>query len=228
MFNRLASVAFLFTVGVVLHAANIINTSGSNSFGFSGQPAFVTAWNQTTGYSGVSIVMPLADLSSGGPIGGVEGTVYLMNRIGPGTTTANQVAAPVQISGLTNAFTPITLFTGLTLPPGNYYVVLVPTNSSPMSMSPDGTNVSVVVTTGTAVTTLGVGVPLTLAAYPPASTVTLTTPGNLYLNVTGDVVPSPAPIPVSSRASLGVMMAGLAGLGLYWAWKRPAAPSIDA
>jgi hypothetical protein len=217
------NVLFLFTMGVVLHAANIINTSGSNSFGFSGQPAFVTAWNQTIGYSGVSIVMPLKDNSTGGPIGGVEGTVYLMNQIGPGTTTANQVAAPVQISGLTNAFTPITLFTGLTLPPGNYYVVLVPTNAIPMSMSPDGTNISVVVTTGTAVTSLGAGVPPTLAAYPPASTATLFTPGNLYINVTGDEAPSP--IPVSSWASLGVMMAGLAGIGLYWVWKRSAAPN---
>jgi hypothetical protein len=205
-----------------LHAANIINTSGSNSFGFNGQLAFVTAWNQTTGYSGVNIAMPLADLSAGGPIAGVEGTVYLMNQIGPGTTTANEVAAPVPISGLTGVFTPVTLFTGLSLPPGNYYVVLVPTNVSPMSMSPEGTDISVVVTTGTGVTTLGAGGPPTLAAYAPASTSFLNLPGNLYLNVTGDVAPSMTPAP----SSLLLMLAGLACIGLWFA-RRKSAPNYN-
>jgi hypothetical protein len=219
MSYRLAGAAILFTASIALHAANVINTTGTNSFGFTGQPAFVTAWNQTIGYSGVSIVMPLEDNSAGGPIGTVEGTVYLMNQIGPGTTTANQVAPPVQVSGLTNAFTPITLFTGLSLPPANYYVVLVPTNASPMSMSPDGTNIGVVVTTGTAVTTLGVGVPAPLAGYPPASTVTLNTPGNLYLNVTGTVAPALGPVP----SSLLLALAGLAGIGLWFARRKFAA-----
>ena len=58
MFNRLASVAILFTASIALHAANIINTTGTNSFGFNGQLGFVIAWNQTIGYTGVTITMP--------------------------------------------------------------------------------------------------------------------------------------------------------------------------
>ncbi|MGO9232117.1 MAG: PEP-CTERM sorting domain-containing protein [Bryobacteraceae bacterium] len=219
MFFRFAGVALLFTASIALHAANIINTTGSNSFGFNGQLAFVTAWDQTVPYSGVTITMPLEDNSAGGPIGGVEGTVYLMNQIGPGTTAANQVVAPVNVSGLTAAFTNVTLFSGLTLFPGHYYIVLVPTNASPMSMSPDGTNVGAVVTTGTSVTTLGVGVPAALAAYPPASTVTLNPPGNLYLNVTGTQLPLATPVP----SSLLLTLAGLVAVGLWFAKRKFAA-----
>src|SRR6202142_444685 len=217
MCNRLASLALLFTASVVLPAANVINTTGSNSFGFTDQPGCGTAWTQTIGYSGVTITMPLEDNSSDGPIGGVEGTVYLMNQIGPGTTSANQVAAPVSVSGLTNAFASKTLFSGLTLPPGSYYVVLIPTNASPMSMSPDGTNVGTLVTTGTSVTSLGVGVPSTIAGDPPASAVTLSPPGNLYLSVTGTPA---APPSTPAPPSLLLTLAGLACVGCWFARRK--------
>jgi len=218
MFKRLASVAILLTASVVLHAANIINATGTNSFGFTGQPGFVTAWSQAVSYTGVSISMPLADQSAGGPIGGVEGTVYLMNQIGPGTTSANQVVAPLSVSGLTATSTPVTLFSGLSLPPGSYYIVLIPTNASPMSMSPEGFNAGNSVTTGTSVTSLGVGVPATIAGYPPASTVTLGPPGNLYLSVTGTLAPSQGAAPVPS--SLLLALAGLAVVAGWWFVRR--------
>src|ERR1700689_1855570 len=166
MFNRFARDALLLTVTFALRAGpapNIIFTTGTSPFGFTGQPAFVMGWNQSLGYTNVTITAPLEDNTAAGPIGGTEGTVYLMNQVGPGTTTANQVAPPVLVSGLTNAFTTVTLFSGLSLPPGNYYLVLVPTNASPMSMSPEGASGgNVTVTTGTAVSTPGAAVPPSL------------------------------------------------------------------
>lgn len=207
----------LFATGGVAHAANVFNITGPTPFGFANQTVLVQAWTHLATYSNVSITMPMEDNSAGGPIGGVEGTVYLMNRIGPGTTTASQVAPPVVISGLTASFTPRLLFSGLTLPPGNYYMVLVSTNSNPLSMSAEGSN-PVVVTTGAGILALGSGSSGSPAVYPPASSIPLNPPGNLFITVTGDVV-GVAPIPTLTEWGMIGMVALLAGLGL-WAMRR--------
>jgi hypothetical protein len=196
---RFTSLIALLATYWAADAANIINATGPSPFGFGNTGVMVTAWAQGVAYSNVSIAMPLKDFSSGGPIGGVEGTVYLMNHIGPGTTPANQVASPISISGLTNAFTTRTLFTGLTLMSGNYYVVLVPTNADASSMSPEGSGSSVV-TTGASVTFLGAGnTAQSPAAYPPATSITLgTAEGSFFITVTGDPAgPTPTPEPSS-------------------------------
>jgi hypothetical protein len=210
---RFASLMILLATTAFAHAANVINATSPSPFSFGNQAVFVTAWAQGAVYTNVTITMPLEDNSSGGPIGGVEGTVYLMNQIGPGTTTANQVAPPIAISGLTNAFTPRTLFTGLTLPAGNYYVVLVPTNTNPTSMSPAASS-SPVVTLGTSVTALGSNTAHSSAVYPPSTSVTLgTAEGSLLFTVTGDpAAPTPTtPVP----PSLILTLTAMAGFGLY-------------
>ena len=214
MFYRLSGIALLLTANVALHGANILNVTGTNSFSFTGQAAFVVGWTQTATYSGVTVSMPLQD-NTPTPLIGVEGTVYLMNSIGPGTTAANQVTPPFTISSLGSSFAPVTLF-GLTLAPGTYYVVVVPTNSTPMSASPEGgPSVNTVVTPGTSVTTLGAGVPGALAGYPPASTVVLTPPGNIYLTVTGTLVPVLPTTPAPSTWIL--VLLGIASLAVFQA-----------
>jgi len=210
MFLRFSGIALLLTANVALHGANILNVTGTSNFGFTGQPAFVIGWNQSTPYTGVTIAMPLED-NTPTPLTGVEGTVYLVNSIGPGTTSANQVAAPVSVSGLTGSFGSITLFSGLTLPAGNYYVVLVPTNTNPMSSSPEGqSSANTVTTTGASVTALGAGVPSSpLAGYPPASSVTLSS-GNIDISVTGTQAPNLTPAPSSLiLVSIGLVCASL-------------------
>jgi hypothetical protein len=216
MKNRFAPILAFLVMSGVTQAANVFSITGSSTFGFANQKVLVQAWSQVSIYSNVTITMPLADLSSGGPIGGVEGTVYLMNQIGPGTTSANEVAPPVSISGLTASFTTRTLFSGLTLGAGNYYVVLVPTNTSPLSMSPEAGD-SEVVTPGVGVAALGATSSLTPAPYPPATVLPLNPPGNLFINVDGDLRFSGASsVPALGTVGLGALLLGLAGAGIYF------------
>jgi hypothetical protein len=214
--------SLVFTIGLIgslaARGGTIINVSGPQPFGFSGQTNFVFGWNQTTSYSNVSGSMPLADLTAGGPVGGVEGTIYFVNQIGPGTTAANQIVAPISISGLTGSFVSTPLFSGLTLGPGNYYLVLVPTGTtSGLTMSPQAAAPPVVVV-GSGVTDLGAGIAGTVNAYPPASIVTLSAPNPLFVNVTGDAAAIPEP------SALSMAALGIAALMLWRSRRRTKQP----
>jgi hypothetical protein len=217
---RLASVLALLAMAGTAQAANIFNITGPAPFGFGNQIVIVQAWSQTTIYTGVSIVMPMADLTAGGPIGGVEGTVYLMKRIGPGTTAADEVAPPVSISGLTALFTNQTLFSGLTLSSGNYYLVINSTSINSLSASPEGSS-SAVVTPGVGVAALGGASALVAAPYAPASSLSLNPPGNLFITVTGNFVGSGV-VPTLSTVGLAALLVGLAGAALFLLRQRTA------
>jgi hypothetical protein len=60
-----------------------------------------------------------------GPFGDVTGQAYLMTAIGPGTTVASQAAtAPFFVPGTLVTPTSADLFSGLSLGPGTYYLLL--------------------------------------------------------------------------------------------------------
>jgi hypothetical protein len=145
----------------------------------------------------------------------VEGTVYLTNRIGPGTTVANLVAPPVTVSGLTSTFTVRTLFTGLNLGAGPYYLTFRSTNSNPLSMSMEGSSTPVV-TVGPGVSDTGGDGQITPDPFPPATAVTLVPPGNLFVTVTGTLLANFA-IPAISPAILALLGLALALAGLKFA-----------
>ncbi len=91
------------------------------------EPNFSPAFSFTTtlAFSNVSI-----SISSGGG----SGTAYLTTSIGPGTTSAAQVASanlslPSGLFSYTS--TNLTLFSGLTLPPNTYYVSFSSTTTNP-------------------------------------------------------------------------------------------------
>lgn len=212
-------VLILLTCCGVTYADTLLNITGSDPFGFANQQVMVLGWNQTTNYTGVNISMPLEDLSTGGPISGVEGTVYLVNQIGTGTTTGNYVAAPVDVSGLTSSWSSRLLFSGLTLGPGNYYVVLFSTSVNDLSMSPEAASWPPVQTMGSGVALLGVGAALTATTFPPASDFGPLSPPNyahLFIDITGTNVPV-ANVPEPSTMIL--FGSGLGALGLA-AWRR--------
>lgn len=80
----------------------------------------MAAWSQTDLYSNVSVK---AELDGNGTA--INGTAYLMTQVGPGTTTANQIAsADFAVTALPFGPDLTTLFTGLTLGPGTYYLII--------------------------------------------------------------------------------------------------------
>lgn len=197
-------IRYQLVIGVLLAAAfgapiatpsTIESITGPKPFAFAAT-VLDQGWNQSITYTDVSITMPLEDYTETGPITGVEGTVYLMSQFGTGTTSADEVAPPVSVSGLTASFAPVLLFSGLTLGPGNYYLVLVPVNGSGFSsMTPEGSSFPVD-TLGSGVSDLSNGLApslLPVSAFPPATYVSLSLPSNFFVSITGDAAPVPEP-----------------------------------
>jgi hypothetical protein len=76
-------------------------------------------WSQTKTYVGVSISAELPSFPP--PVS--SGTAYLTTRIGSGTTPSDQIASTN--FAFPPSFSPrITLFSGLTLPPGTYFLTI--------------------------------------------------------------------------------------------------------
>lgn len=150
--------------------------------------ALVASWSSTNTYSGVSISFQ----SNFGPF---DGTAYLMSQIGPGTTSAQQVA--IAAYSATSASPALTnLFSGLTLGPGSYYLVL--TSSSTGGWDTPYTAGPAVVSTGAGVTrgaqfivNSGNGVP-DLSYFPASSFSALNAVYDLEFQVTGSLVPEPS------------------------------------
>ena len=116
----------------------IVEVSGPPSVGFSlnyqaGFNQWLGAtWSQTFTATGVAISSPLGHIF---PVPNplvLTGTAYLTRQIGPGTTVASEVARAAFERPATTTFTEVRLFSDLTLGPGTYYLVLVPTQDEGM------------------------------------------------------------------------------------------------
>jgi hypothetical protein len=126
-----------------VHAATIVSAVDSttpnslqlNLPGSAATSAAVVSWTQSITYTNVSIdayiFAEIATTPGGQP---EQYAAYLTNGIGPGTTAANNVELP--ITGLGQPFTPpapgtpTTLFAGMTLGPGTYYLTIQALNQS--------------------------------------------------------------------------------------------------
>lgn len=120
-------------------------------------------WSQTSTFDNVTISAEI-DPASGS---GLSGTAYLMTQIGAGTTTAEQIGtATFTASG--SPFTPQlnTLFTGLSLGPGNYFLVLSSPDGLGWAQTEPG--VTPVTAPGVSLLSLDSTFPNAPAAYPPA------------------------------------------------------------
>lgn len=115
-------------IGGVLNAATIVSVQSANlytgGFNVNVDQTQAVSWRSTNSYTGVSISIQAIGI----PGVTTTGTAYLTNSIGPGTTNTNLVAAPssfvVDFTGRVYTQGPITVFSGLTLGPGTYFLVI--------------------------------------------------------------------------------------------------------
>jgi hypothetical protein len=149
-----------------------------------------------------------AKIDSAGNPGSMD-TAYLMTQIGPGTTSAEQLATSTFTAEQQFPTAPMTLFSGLTLEPGSHYLVL--------SLPNIGVDTSCVVgifckpVTAPEVTLISSGFGLS-GAYGPAASFTMTP--SLYIEtlISGTAVPEPG--------TLSIAAPGLIGLGVSTTRKR--------
>src|SRR5215472_2994643 len=121
---------FSFTTGAA-RANTIVSVTGPLSIGFvvSNTESLAATWSQANTYSDVTIT---ALLHATFPDQTSEGDAYLTTRIGPGTTSADEIARS-HFSTIPGESFLIPLFSGLTLGPGSYFLTLGSTsNMSPV------------------------------------------------------------------------------------------------
>jgi hypothetical protein len=206
-----------FAFAIVLLSAGfasanpIISVTGTHDTAFfvggsAADEMLVSSWTETGSYINVSISAVLSNQFGGNPNSTLS--AYLTDRIGPGTTAADVIAS-TSISPTTFDETD-TLFTGLSLGAGSYYLVL----AAPGKFAGWwGTN-SPTITTDTGVTDTGYyytnlqGNGSPDDAFPPASTFSPDTTDFLLYSATG-TASSATPEPSS------FILAGLAGIFLF-------------
>ena len=141
-------------------SAESLNTDGLGCLVISGGQGYRAGWTQTNTYNTVSVSAKLT--SNGEP--NQTGRAYLTTQIGPGTSPDQQVAYaeftfPIPV-------TKVTLFQGLLLRPGTYYLSIIGDSSWGSCWVESATNVI----TATGVTSLGgLGALAAPSAYFPAT-----------------------------------------------------------
>jgi hypothetical protein len=187
--------AFLMTAAAVpATAGNIVTTSPPGHVSCCSDLVAYESWTQSVTYTGVTITANLWDRSA---LAAATGTAYLMTQVGPGTTSANEFGGnahfSINIGNLTT--TPITLFSGLTLSPGTYFLVISQLQSSLVWDAGTTFPNSVVLGTGVTQAVNPFGAAAAEAPYAPASIFSLTQGNSAIFSVTGDLaasVPEPA------------------------------------
>jgi hypothetical protein len=185
-------------------ASTIVSVTGPSSIGFGlggTEGAYAVSWSQSNTYTDVTIAAVLGSFIVGET---AEADAYLTTSIGPGTTVASQIASAVVTVPGTDPLS-VTLFTGLTLGPGQYFLTLsAPAGVNP---APGWTNtesptvtVDTGVTNGPVYSTFGV-VP---SLYPPASPFS---PDSVSLLYTVTSVPEPATLLLVGTAVLSSLFA---------------------
>jgi len=185
------------------HENTIISVTSppSLSTGISSSTVVSRSWSQSKRYTGVSIAVLVDSLQVGLT---PTANAYLTTRIGPGTTPTDEIAhvqfmvpADLPICSLSSCGAEVTLFSGLSLGPGAYFLTIAPTpiSSSAVGWFPTGPGPQTVslgtgVSKGASFITHGSGA---VASYPPASAF------DPYL-----IGISPLPVPVDAAMSITV------------------------
>jgi hypothetical protein len=203
---RVAIKSFLALVslfGVTAYADTLLSFSGCNSGQtIDGVNTTAQSWSSASTLTNASISVNVGSINPG-----VTVTAWLMTAIGPGTTTTSQVAtttftAPT-VANFTSAPPATTVFSGLNLNPGTYYVVLSSTAGGVWEFC--GTTAATGVTYGGARGALG-GFN---AVFPPASTFTSNARA-FDMQIVGTAT---ATVPALSEWALLALAIGLAFVG---------------
>ena len=84
-------------------------------------------WSQSVTYDNVVVSVSVYDywfFATGGTLGGGGVAGFLTDKVGPGTTALNELASTVAVPYAPGHVGALTIFSGLTLGPGNYNVTL--------------------------------------------------------------------------------------------------------
>lgn len=195
-----------------IFADTILSVSGPNygpgSLGGAFFQVLGSAWSTSASYADVRISVNLSGSPSSPP-----GTAFLMGRIGPGTTSASEVArSSFRVDG---PDVTATLFSGLSMPAGTYYLVLSSSFTGSdlgwwSAFNPSIETAPGVQVLGDFVAGLNRAIGPADVSYPPASTFDGPFPVQSFpnkLNVTGTEVPEPA---IGAFIAIGVV--GMFGL----------------
>jgi hypothetical protein len=202
------TIALLVTSAAAARASSII-ISQTHSDGFAqgvGGPfehkLSILSWNQIDTYSDVAITVSL-----NGNDPSYTGTAYLMTKIGPGTTPADEVAQASYAAVGDFVLHDITLFTGLTLVPDTYYLVLSAPQSASSSIAWAGTAAATATFTRAPGVSGGAGLAIAQgpSPYPPAAVYNPFFEWDLTYAVTGDVqaVPEPCSLIMFATGAIG-------------------------
>jgi hypothetical protein len=201
-----------FPSGVLADTIISVSGTGEANFTLGGDQDQVeeASWTTLSGYSNVSIAAEVGRASEGPSI-----TAYLTSDIGPAETADDLIAIETFAPSTDNEFD--TIFSGLNLGPGTYYLVLSGGDSDSSQSAWWGTDHGSSATTDTGVTFDGDGYAFSgdglNATNPPASLFNNSTRAGLLFQVTGDPeAASPEP------GSLRLILIG--GLGGLWMRKR--------
>jgi hypothetical protein len=206
----LALFVLCFVGGV--EAITIVSQTGSigpNLGAVNGGIGLEASWTQLGSYSNVGVT---ATIKSGSATAPGTDTFFLTTSLGPGTTVANQVASNT-LAVPSSTATPIQIFSGLTLGPGTYFLVLGDVFSPAIFWA---TSDVPTVITNTGVTFNGTGDASPncgICPYYPAATYDTSSTDHFLFEVTGTPTRVPAP------AALLMLGSGLAGLCCI-AWRR--------
>jgi hypothetical protein len=204
--SLLAGFCFLTLAALPAGAVNIVTRAGAPTGFWSSSIAAsqYASWTQAAGTSFSSVTITITAHSiDGNP---ATGTAFLTNAIGPGTTTANQLAtAPISISTAVPTPITLTLTPSFVLNASTTYFLTV--NDTTANLALDFASVATE-TTAAGVTTNNDGLATVANAYPPAST--FTAPGSpakgILFSVNGTVgiptTPPPASVPAVSTLVL--------------------------
>lgn len=203
MFRVVLAAALTLAVAAVPATAGVLisTTPAGNALCCDPEVAY-ESWTQSITYTDVVIQANLFAVSAAAA---ATGDAYLMNQVGPGTTTANEITSPFHISISNPTSAAVTLFSGLTLGPGDYFLVIG--NASGLYWD-SGSSFPPSVTLGTGVSQSAL--PYGLAVDPPYPPATTFVPkSNLAIfSVTGNIsaTPEPATCVMALVALSGLML----------------------